>query len=937
MSSNRHRLTTNKAASSADHSLSNPFRLSPIAAFVAGLAIIATAPVHAADDKAVSELQAEVVRLRKALEQSQQELARQKGCASIPVQQGVASSPQGSSAPAAASAGGSAASTTLDAVVISSKAQRNPLVELKEVPKSVSVVSGEELEKLNALNVSDIFKRIGNVRWNYGNPKTGSMSIRGISSGSSENIDPSLGVTVDNVPYAYVALASGSDYIDLETVDVSRGPQGFDGGRATTTGAINIKTRRPTFNPEASGSITFGEYNSLQTQGAIGGPVVDGLLAWRGTFYRNQAEGEFRNAYRDTENRGKYGNSDRTFGRVQLLLTPSADFEALVSLDYKPKGIEYVNGLTIRNDYPVPYYANGTAYNAVTQNAVKAKLARSYFTRGGYGYSDYLNEPTNEDNNKGILNGNKGFTANLTWKLPSHTLVSTTAYRNNFFQAGNDEGTPFDVTKDGGLFVHYDQVSQEFKLASNPGGEFDYVTGLFLGHTSSDASSRSRYGADSGAWFANNTQYLGLDANAGGRLLLIDSTNRLRKETLTLTSNNTTAVYGKTDWHLDALTGLPLTLGAGARYSYENRRTSQGNLITDEGYGAALNAVSEGGFNSNATTGALASNSAAQTALANAVASRYFGVATYAGLSAAQQQQVAYAKAVRAGQRGTYSAVSAATPYKDGLLTGVLSLTYKVDEQLSLYGTYQRGGKPGISQKVSTTNAAANVKEETTNAFEVGFRSSLLDNTLTLNGDIYQQSLDNFQTSISVWDPIQAVATPSNPYISLTGNLPQVTIKGLELDANYTGIEHFTFRLAGAYNDARYSKSVFLAGPEENGYLAANVFDANGKTLPNAPKFSYNLSGEYRTPVYDNQELHVNGNWNWQSKSNSTVGLSQYSWGDAYGVLDLGIGIGRRDKSYDVTLLIKNALDTNYKTSLTATSYVPSTSRWIGLMFSGKL
>lgn len=912
-------------------------RLTPLAAFLTTLGLAFTGSALAADAKSLPELEAEVARLKAAYEQAQQALA--------------AVAPANGSTRQTASSDGKK-SVELDTIVINSK-RSSPLAKLKDTPKSVSVVSGEELDKLGAVNVDDIFKRVGNVKWNYGNPKTGSMSIRGISSGSSENIDPSLGVSVDNVPYAYVALASGSDYIDLESVDVARGPQGFDGGRATTMGTINIKTRRPTFVNEANASITYGQYqasgqrNSLLTQGAVGGPVVDGLLAWRGSFYRNQQEGAWGNAYFDTQDRVTYGNSDRTYGRVQFLLTPSTDFEALLSLDYKPKGIEFVNGLTVRNAYPTPYYSNGTNYDDVAKNGVATKLARRYFTAAGaYTYQNYLNDVVNEDNNKGILNGTKGGSANLTWQLPGHTLTSTTAYRDNFFQAGNDEGTAFDVTKNSGLYVHYQQVSQELKLASKPapGKEVDYLTGFYYGHTQSDAASRTRYGADAGAWFATQAQYLLLDPltananSASGNFLLRDSINNLRKQTLTLTDNTTQAVYGKLDWHLDNLTGQPLTLGAGLRLTHENRQTRQGNQVTDEGWGGLLNAGNQGGFNSNASSGALlTTNSASQIGLANQLAQRYFGVSTYAALTAAQQQQVAAAKSIRSAQRGSTSEIRAATPYADWLPTGFLSLSYKVNDGLTYYGTYQHGAKPGISQVVSTTNAAANVKSETTDAFELGFRSAALNNTLIFNADVYYQKLKDFQTSINVYDAVQAQATPANPYLSLTGNLPEVTIKGLEVDATYTGLERFTFRFAGAYNDARYSKSVLLAGPEEDGYLAANVFDAKGKTLPNASKITYNLSGSYRQPTVSGHEFHVDANWNWRSRYNYSSTLSQYSWVEPYGVLDLGLGVGRKDKSYDFTFLIKNALGREYPTQPTATSYVPSAPRWLGLMFSAKL
>lgn len=904
-----------------------------IAAAVWGLAGLS--PLHAAE-KSTAELEAEVARWKSAYER----LLQQTGAANP---SSVATpSPTTASATVAPSTNAKPAEeeSRLGAVVVNAGRIESPLEALKEVPKSISIVDGDELDRLGAKDVTEILKRVGNVQWNYGNPKTGSLAIRGISSGSSESIDPSLGVTVDNVPYAYVALASGSDFVDIESVEVSRGPQGFDGGRATTMGTINFKTRRPTFFPEAAASITLGERNALLTQGAIGGAVVPGLLAWRGTFYRNQQEGAFLNNYKDIEDRTTYGNTDRTYARLQFLLTPTPNFEALISVDSKPKGIEFVNGLSVRNAYPTPYYANGANYNDVASNGVATKLGRAYFLQAGsYTYADYLKDPINEDQNKGILNGNKGFSANLTWTRDKHVITSTTAWRNNFFQATNDEGTPFDISKNGGLFVHYDQLSQELKVASKPGGEVDYVAGLYYGHTASDAASRARYGSDAGAWFATQAQYLILDPvlpsnlTAPGRALLKDSIDRLRKQTLTLTDNITAAVYGKLDWQLDKALNLPLTLGAGVRLTKEDRRTSAGNQVTEEGFGADLNPGTANGFNSSAT-GALTTNTAAQLIIADRVAQRYYGL-TYSALSAAQRLQIATAKTLRAAQRGATGPLVEASPFQDTIPTGVLSLTYKKDDNLSFYGTYQRGGKPGIAQ-LGTVVEATNVRAETTNAFELGLRSSNKDKTLVVNADVYVQYLNDFQTAINVEDTSKPLTTPPT-YTSVTGNLPQVTIQGLELDANYTGLRNTSLRFAGAYNDARYSKSVFLAGPEENGNVTPNVFDANGYTLPNAPKWSYNVSGQHTLPLNQTHKLHADFNWNWKDGFNSTVGQSVYSWVPAYGSLDLGLGYGKSDSSFDITLLLKNALDSSSKTSPTATSYVPTNPRWIGVKVSAKL
>ncbi len=848
-------------------------------------------------------------------------------------------------------------------IINGGKTKVNVLELVKDVPVSISLVSGEELDKQGALNVGDIFKRIGNVQWNYGNPKTGSMAIRGISAGSSEAIDPSLGVNVDGVPYAYVALASGADYIDIDNVNVTRGPQGSTGGKNTSMGTINIQTRRPTFEPEANGSITLGQNSAVITQAAIGGAIVDDLVAWRGTFYRNQQEGFYKNQYGDIEDRTSYVNTDRTYGRVQLLITPSENFSARLLVDYKPKGIEFTNGLSIRNPTPATF-RDGTPYTYVANRDASVVLARNYFTSRGYGYQDYLNSPIDEDQNKGILNGSKGASADLNWTVfGGFNLQSITAFRNNFFQASNDEGTPFDITKNAGLFVHYKQTSQELRLTSPT--DFsrwaDFSAGLLYFHNDSDASSRTRYGSDAGAWFATNAQYYGVAAtnttivpapvagglitDTAGQLLLRDSLDRIFTRTVTFTDNHNVAAYGQVNWHLSD----KWTLTTGLRLTDESRKSAQVKETTDAGVGAALNPVAQGGFNSDAAGALSGVQTPDQQAQADLVALRFFGVANYAALTATQRGQVAKAKALRAAQG--YSALygyTDAEPFSDTLHTGNVSLSYKFSDDLTTYATWQHGAKAGISQISGQltaptltspgTGKSALADAESSNAYELGLRTSLFDRALILNADIFLDKLNNYQQSVQIYDEAQAIATPANPYISVTGNAGLVEIKGLEVDASYNGIENFTFRVAAAYNDARYASHTRLSNPVEDGNLVLKSFDAYDRTLPNAPKFTGNLSVEYRKPAFANLDFHSTLNYNYKGSYKSDGSLSDYSTVEGYGTADFGIGFGRQDKLFDFNLLVKNVTDTEYRNNQTWNSYVSAANqRWVGFVFSGKI
>ncbi len=208
---------------------------------------------------------------------------------------------------------------------------RNRLEPLQEVPLSISVVTGKELDRLQATEIGAITQRASNVSWNLGNQRTSSLSIRGVGrQGQTEAQDPSVGFIVDGVSYGYNALTSSFDFIDVDTVEVTRGPQGTLLGKNASLGVVSVNTRRPSFTPDANWSVTYGDWDTVIVRGAGGGPIVDGKLAWRGAINANKGQGDIKNEYnRDLT----WTNKDRVYGRVQLLFTPTETFSARLSVD----------------------------------------------------------------------------------------------------------------------------------------------------------------------------------------------------------------------------------------------------------------------------------------------------------------------------------------------------------------------------------------------------------------------------------------------------------------------------------------------------------------------------------------------------------------------------------------------------------------------------
>jgi len=839
---------------------------------------------------------------------------------------------------------------------------RNRIEKLQDVPLSISVIQGDELSRLNATGIEEITKRAGNVSWNLGNQRTSSLSIRGIGKvGQTEAQDPSVGVIVDGVSFAYNALTSSFDFIDIDTIEVSRGPQGTLLGKNTSVGNIIFNTKKPSFTPTADYGVSFyPQSRGLQAWAAVGGPVVDNVLAWRGAFSVQRAEGDIANEY----NRNvTYTNKDRVSGRVQFLYRPSEDFNAIARFELQPRAGETTNGRSFNfaNKYT---YLNGDPVPA-SNTSTEARLGRRWFKDvASYDINDYYNT-LNNDAARALVTGSSGASLEANWKLAGeHTLTSITAFKNYHFNAVNDEGTPFDISRNsGGYWNDYKQVSQEVRISSAAGGFVDYQGGIYLLRVKNSAQYNRIWGNDAGAWFASASQYTTLDADGPGRTLLANSLANVKAAVnstpgVQFIDNKSAALFGQANWHFSP----QLTLTTGLRITREDRKNLTSSQLLDPGSAPELNPVSIsnvelGGFGSAAVAGqiggtgptyavgdALATNTAAQTALADATAQKYFNVATYAALTASQKRQVAAAKAIRLAQLGVLYAPKWVEPYKATQPSYTISPSYKFTKDITGYAAYQHGEKAGIAQAYNGESYP--VRPEKTDNVELGFKSLLLDKTLILNADIFLTRIKDYQQAVRVFDVYTsnlnkaAGAVDPNVYASITGNSPKVQVSGLEVDGVYNGIRNVSLRFSGAYNKAVYKDFKNGAYPVEEGNVvsAANPYkDYSGKTLAGAPKLSWNVGADYRVPVWGDKQFHVTGNLAYSGAYLSDNAGSIYSRIPSSYKVDLAVGLGKLNKTFDVSLLAKNLLNDDTPQSQTWTSVSPAVPRSWGIQITGKL
>jgi iron complex outermembrane receptor protein len=176
-----------------------------------------------------------------------------------------------------------------------------------------------------------------------------------------------------------------------------------------------------------------------------------------------------------------------------------------------------------------------------------------------------------------------------------------------------------------------------------------------------------------------------------------------------------------------------------------------------------------------------------------------------------------------------------------------------------------------------------------------------------------------------------------------------VGVSGLEVDGVYAGIPRTTLRFSGAYNKAVYKDFPNSAQPVENGDLTAASTvtgfvhpaepyrSVNGKTLAGAPRFTFNVGADYTQPVTPDKDAHVSANLAYSTSYNSDVSLSKYAVVGSQALVDLAVGAGKHDKSFDVSLIVKNLFNNETPQARTWNSITPGNPRTFGIQFTGKL
>ncbi|HEB0657774.1 TPA: TonB-dependent receptor [Pseudomonas aeruginosa] len=427
-------------------------------------------------------------------------------------------------APPLASSVPDKADTALGKVTVTARRREE---DSQKVPTPITVLGGEPLEAQRISRVQDLQQVLPSVNVAYIHARQSSVAVRGIGNNpASDGLEGSAGIYLDNVYLGRPGMAV-FDLLDIEQLELLRGPQGTLFGKNTTAGVLNISTRAPTFTAERTVEVSGGQDGYFQGRGTVSGPLGE-TLAGRLSAYRTRDDGYIKNIHDDNYLNG----GERQGARGQLLFEPNEDFSLRWIADYNEE--DSSNGSMV-------------VYGGAERFWQRAALV------GASPLRDPQRRKVNINGRQHVSVHQGGSSLEANWNLAGgYRLTSISAYRYWHFTPANDEQLNVSAINDTGVEVHDRQFSQEIRLASPTGGAFDYVVGAYAFRQNLGNKTFTSYGPLADLYL--------LGANLGA---LNDTYSKANGKIET----DSFALFAQGTWHLTER----LDFTAGLRGTYEEK------------------------------------------------------------------------------------------------------------------------------------------------------------------------------------------------------------------------------------------------------------------------------------------------------------------------------------------------------------------------------
>ena len=450
--------------------------------------------------------------------------------------------------PASPSAAGTGAQDSGEIIVTARRQSET----VQDVPIAVSVVGGEHIDSTGSFNVGRLQQLTPTLQFYSSNPRNTAVNIRGIGVPfglTNDGIEQGVGIYVDDVYNSRVASAT-FDFLDVERIEVLRGPQGSLYGKNTTAGAINITTRQPTFDTEARAEVSIGNLGFRQAKAAISGPLSERLAA-RFAVSSTHRSGTIRNVATDRD----INEQDNLGLRGQLRWEPSDALTVTLAGDYSQQDPECCGTVFVRV---------GTTQRPLNRQYEALAAAQGYVTPSRNGYDRVT------DLDASLNAGNKIGGASLKAELDTGIgrLTSITAWRFWDWKPENDRDfTGLPITTLSQNPSQQDQWTQELRL-SGGGDTLDYVLGAFWFDQKVRTQGTQRQGPAASAWLINPSNPLSQDPTV---LDGLTAENDIRLD------NTSAALFGQVSFR----PAPGVTLRPGVRLNYDRKDGLYDSVVTN--------------------------------------------------------------------------------------------------------------------------------------------------------------------------------------------------------------------------------------------------------------------------------------------------------------------------------------------------------------------
>jgi iron complex outermembrane receptor protein len=332
---------------------------------------------------------------------------------------------------------------------------------LQDVPIAIIAMSGERIDEIGITSLEELTFYMPNVTIN-GGAGTPNLFIRGIGSGTNPGFEQSVGMFVDGVYAGRGPLAAVPTTMDLQLVEVLKGPQGILFGKNTIAGAINITTAKPTDEFEGMVEALYAPDDGEQQYNVVlSGPLTDTLAGRMAVRY------DAMDGWWDNNTLAEEGpDLDNWYARGSLLWHASDTIEVLTKYEY---------GNFDRGALPTVVYQSDFA----GQQNFAGSVPFPVISDRNDGAGDVSEENSTDTD---------VFALTVNWDLDFAQFTSISAYSgyDMTIQQNADAAAVPSINRT--LKETYDQYSQELRLVS-PGGELiDWIAGAYYQHAELDSS-----------------------------------------------------------------------------------------------------------------------------------------------------------------------------------------------------------------------------------------------------------------------------------------------------------------------------------------------------------------------------------------------------------------------------------------------------------------